>query len=99
MAAHRMSSSRRRHRTCEEWLARAMERTRRNADRVPAIGRRNLSNAAAFPLQYSHRAHVGIMAGRLSNEQLKFFKDEVYLRFDQPVFPQAKASGLYIHFY
>ena len=38
------------------------------------------------------------MSGRLKPEQVKFFKDEGYLLYDQPVLPQAKFDALKNHF-
>ena len=38
------------------------------------------------------------MAGRLSNEQTVFFKQNGYLLYRQPVFPQAKFDALKRHF-
>src|SRR4051794_35238014 len=38
------------------------------------------------------------MASRLSPQQVSFFKDQGYLLFDQPVFPQQKFDGLKNHF-
>ena len=38
------------------------------------------------------------MAGRLSSEQVEFFRREGYLLFDQPVLPQAKFDALKSHF-
>ena len=34
------------------------------------------------------------MPGRLSPQQVQFFKDEGYLLYDQPVFPQAEFDAL-----
>jgi hypothetical protein len=38
------------------------------------------------------------MSGRLTPKQVQFFKDEGYLLFDQPVFPQGKFDALKSHF-
>ena len=38
------------------------------------------------------------MPGRLTSQQQQFFKDEGYLLYDQPVFPQAKFDALKNHF-
>ena len=38
------------------------------------------------------------MAGRLSGQQVSSFRDEGYLLFDEPVFPQAKFDALKDHF-
>src|SRR5262245_49229951 len=38
------------------------------------------------------------MAGRLSPQQVDYFKKEGYLLFNQPVFPQAKFDALKAHF-
>ena len=38
------------------------------------------------------------MPGRLSPQQIQFFKDEGYLLYDQPVFPQQKFDALKNHF-
>jgi chlorinating enzyme len=38
------------------------------------------------------------MPGRLSPQQVQFFRDEGYLLFDQPVFPQPKFDALKNHF-
>jgi chlorinating enzyme len=38
------------------------------------------------------------MAGRLKPQQVKFFQDEGYLLFDEPVLPQAKFDALKNHF-
>src|SRR2546421_1294188 len=38
------------------------------------------------------------MASRLSPTQVQFFRDEGYLLYDQPVFPQAKFDALKNHF-
>src|SRR5688500_13371089 len=38
------------------------------------------------------------MAGRLTSDEVNYFKNEGYLLYKKPVFPQAKFDGLKAHF-
>src|SRR6476620_1043531 len=47
---------------------------------------------------HAHHKGVVVMAGRLSSDQVEFFRREGYLLFDQPVLAQARFDALKNHF-